>query len=156
MPFIAHATKTWTVFDASIIANILYIFGGFHTPPFAIIASHTVFRRVSDRSVALASSCSSESSGVVRLPTTAHCHILLCLNYEQCHIILMLFKSCLFIYQSEMVWIDSTLTIHSYTLFRTTSMLVFLICNPVVWWDYQQQHNVISCYVSTMNNAILY
>ena len=35
-------------------------------------------------------------------------------------------------------------------------MLVFLICNPVVWWDYQQQHNVISCYVSTMNNAILY
>ena len=59
MPFIAHATKTWTVFDASVIANVLYISDGCHTPPFAIIASHTVSRRVSDRSVALAASCSS-------------------------------------------------------------------------------------------------
>ena len=47
------------MFDASVIANVLYIFDGFHTPPFAIIASHTVSRRVSDRSVALAASCSS-------------------------------------------------------------------------------------------------
>ena len=45
------------MFDASIIANVLYIFDGFHTPPFAIIASHTVSRTVSDRSVALAASC---------------------------------------------------------------------------------------------------
>ena len=59
MPFIAHATKTWTVFDASVIANVLYISDGFHTTPFAIIASHTVSRRVSDHSVALAASCSS-------------------------------------------------------------------------------------------------
>ena len=59
MPFIAHATKTWTVFDASIIANVLYMSDGFHTPPFAIMASHTVSRRVSDCSVALAASCSS-------------------------------------------------------------------------------------------------
>ena len=59
-PFIAHANKTWTVFDASVIANVLYISDGFHTPPFAIMASHTVSRRVSDHSVALAASCSSE------------------------------------------------------------------------------------------------
>ena len=59
MPFIAHATKTRTVFDASVIANVLYISDGFHIAPFAIIASHTVSRRVSDRSVALAASCSS-------------------------------------------------------------------------------------------------
>ena len=60
MPFIAYATKTWTVFDASIIANVLYISDGFHTAPFAIIASHTVSRRVSDHSVALAASYSSD------------------------------------------------------------------------------------------------
>ena len=60
MPWIAYATKIWTVFDASVIANVLYIFDGFHTPPFAIIASHTVSRRVSDRSAALAPSCSSD------------------------------------------------------------------------------------------------
>jgi len=59
MPCIAHATKTWTMFDASIIANVLYISDGFHTPPFAIIAWHTVSRRVLDRSVALAASYSS-------------------------------------------------------------------------------------------------
>ena len=59
MPFIADATKTRTVFDASVIANVLYISDGFHTAPFAIMASHTVSRRVSDCSVALAASCSS-------------------------------------------------------------------------------------------------
>ena len=36
MPFIAHATKTRTVFDASIIANVLYIYDGFHTTLFAM------------------------------------------------------------------------------------------------------------------------
>ena len=59
MPFIAHATKTWTMFDASVITNVLHISDGFHTAPFAIMASHTVSRRVSDCSVALAASCSS-------------------------------------------------------------------------------------------------
>ena len=43
------------------------IFDGFHTAPFAIIASHTVSRRVSDRSVALAASCSSVSSKLQHL-----------------------------------------------------------------------------------------
>ena len=47
------------LFDASVITNILHIFDGFPTPPFAIIASHKVSGRVSDRSVALAASCSS-------------------------------------------------------------------------------------------------
>ena len=60
MPCIAHATKIWTVFDASSIANVLHLFWWFFTPPFAIIASHTVSRRVSDRSVALAASGSSD------------------------------------------------------------------------------------------------
>ena len=60
MPCIAHATKIGTVFDPSVIANFLDIFDNSLTPPFAIIASHTVSRRVSDRSVALAASCSSD------------------------------------------------------------------------------------------------
>ena len=59
MPCIAHATKIWTVFDASSIANVFTFFDGFHTALFAIMASHTVSRRVSDRSVALVASCSS-------------------------------------------------------------------------------------------------
>ena len=42
MPCIAHATKIWTVFDASAIANVLQLFWRVFTPPFAIIASHTV------------------------------------------------------------------------------------------------------------------
>ena len=41
---------------------------GFHTTLFAIIASHTVSRRVSDRSVALAASCSSEGLWSVGIP----------------------------------------------------------------------------------------
>ena len=52
MPRIAHATKIWTVFDVSFIANILHPFYGFFTSSFAINASHTVSQRVSDRSVA--------------------------------------------------------------------------------------------------------
>ena len=42
MPCIAHATKFWTVFHASVIANVLHLFWRFFTPPFAIMASHTV------------------------------------------------------------------------------------------------------------------
>ena len=42
MPFIAHATKIWTVFDGSAIANVLHLFWRVFTPPFAIMASHTV------------------------------------------------------------------------------------------------------------------
>ena len=42
MPYITHETKIWTMFDVSIIANVLHIFGYFFTPPFAINASHTV------------------------------------------------------------------------------------------------------------------
>ena len=42
MPYIAHATKIWTVLDASSILNVLHLFDGFFTPPFAIMASHTV------------------------------------------------------------------------------------------------------------------
>ena len=59
MPCIAHTTKIWHVFDAFVIANILNIFDGSLTPLFAIIASHTVSRRVFDSSVALAASCNS-------------------------------------------------------------------------------------------------
>ena len=68
MPFITHATKIWTVFDASSIANVFTFFDGFHTPLFAIIASHTVSRRVSDWSVASAASCSSVLSNRTLLP----------------------------------------------------------------------------------------
>ena len=60
MPFIAHATKIRTVFDASSIANVFTFFDGFHTSPSAIMASHTVSRRASSCSVALAASCSSD------------------------------------------------------------------------------------------------
>ena len=69
MPFITHATKTWTVYDVFVIANVLYISDGFHTTPFAIIASHIVSQRVSDRSVALAASCSSDPEAPVE-PTS--------------------------------------------------------------------------------------
>ncbi|KAF6992678.1 hypothetical protein CFC21_009654 [Triticum aestivum] len=41
-------------------SQTFYAFHGLHTAPFAIMASHTVSRRVSDCSVALAASCSSE------------------------------------------------------------------------------------------------
>ena len=46
--------------------TVLYISDGFHTTPFAIIASHTISQRVSDRSVALAASCSSGCSSGIR------------------------------------------------------------------------------------------
>ena len=59
MPCIAHATKIGTMFDASVIANILDIFNGSLTPLFVIIASHTVSRRVPDHSIALVASRSS-------------------------------------------------------------------------------------------------
>ena len=38
--------------------------------------------------------------------------------------------------------------------FCTACMLLFLIRNPVVWWTYPLQHNVIFCIVLTMNNII--
>ena len=38
--------------------------------------------------------------------------------------------------------------------FCTACMLLFFICNPVVWWTYPLQHNVIFCNVLTMNNVI--
>ena len=59
MPSIAHATKIWTVFDASSIANVLHLFWRFLHPHLWLM-HHTQFReRVSDRSVALAATCSS-------------------------------------------------------------------------------------------------
>ena len=45
MPWITHATKIWTVFDASSIANVLHLFDGFFTPQFAIMASHSVLSK---------------------------------------------------------------------------------------------------------------
>ena len=36
----------------------------------------------------------------------------------------------------------------------TACMLLFFICNPVVWWTYRLQHNVIFCNVLTMKNVI--
>ena len=38
--------------------------------------------------------------------------------------------------------------------FCTACMLLFFIRNPVVWWTYPLQHNVIFCNVLTMNNVI--
>ena len=65
LPYIAHATKFGTVFDKSVIANVLHLFDGFFTPPFGIMASHTVSRRVSDRSVPFEPSCSSDTSNYI-------------------------------------------------------------------------------------------
>ena len=65
------------MFDASVIANVLYISEGFHTASFVIIASHTVSRRVSAPSVALAASCSSGC----QLPD----HAKQCDNDDACH-----------------------------------------------------------------------
>ena len=45
LPSITHATKIWTVFDASSIANILHLFDHFFTPPFVIMASHAVLSK---------------------------------------------------------------------------------------------------------------
>ena len=60
MPYITHATKIWTVFDASSIANVLHLFNGFLHHCLRLL-HHTQFsRRVSDCSVTLAASCSSK------------------------------------------------------------------------------------------------
>ena len=59
MPWIAHATKIWTVFDASIIANFLRLFDNFLHHRLRLLHPTHFRRRVSDRSVALAASCSS-------------------------------------------------------------------------------------------------
>jgi hypothetical protein len=45
MPRIAHATKIWTVFDVSFIANVLHLFWRFFTSPFVINASHTILSK---------------------------------------------------------------------------------------------------------------
>ena len=75
MSCITHATKIWTVFDASVIANIMHILDGSLTPPFAIIASHIVSRRLSDRSVALAASCNSDKQTVYIHNSAPHLHL---------------------------------------------------------------------------------
>ena len=59
MPCIAHATKIWTVFDASSIANVYTLFDGFLHHCLRLLHRTQFRRRVSDRSVALAASCSS-------------------------------------------------------------------------------------------------
>ena len=60
MPCIAHATKIWTVFDASVIANVLHLFWRFLHHRLRLWHRTQFHRTVSDRSVALAASCSSE------------------------------------------------------------------------------------------------
>ena len=60
MPFIAHATRTWTVFDTSSIAKVLYISNGFLHHRLRLLHRTQFRERVSDHSVALAVSCSSE------------------------------------------------------------------------------------------------
>ena len=42
LPLIAHANLIWTMFDVAAIANVLHLFYGFITSPFAINASHKV------------------------------------------------------------------------------------------------------------------
>ena len=60
MPCIAHATKILTVFDAVIIANVLHLFDGFLHHRLRLLHRTQFQQRVSDRSVALAATCSSE------------------------------------------------------------------------------------------------
>ena len=59
MPCITHATKIWTVFDASVIANVLHLFDGFLHHHLWLLHRTQFRRRVSDHSVALAAFCSS-------------------------------------------------------------------------------------------------
>ena len=61
MPFITHATKTLTMFVASVIANVLHLFDGFLHHLLRLLHRTQFRRRVSGRSVALAASCSSDS-----------------------------------------------------------------------------------------------
>ena len=73
MPCITHTTKIWTVFDASVIANVLHLFWWVLLHHRLRLLHHTQFHwRVSDHSVALAASCSSDGSGVAFPPCTMH------------------------------------------------------------------------------------
>ena len=75
MPCIAHATKIWTMFDASSIAKVFHLFWWlFYTTICELrLLHHTQFhRRVYDRSVALAASCSSASW--ISLPASPFTH----------------------------------------------------------------------------------
>ena len=62
MPCITHATKIRTEFDASSIANVLHLFDGFLHHRLRLWHRTQFRRRVSDRSVALAATFSSEIS----------------------------------------------------------------------------------------------
>ena len=62
MPCIAHATKIWTVFDASVIANILHLFWWFLQHRLRLWHRTQFHRRASDRSVVFGPSCSSALS----------------------------------------------------------------------------------------------
>ena len=59
MPCNAHVTKIQTMFDASVITNILHLFDDFLHHRLRLLHRTQFHRRVSDRSVALAASCSS-------------------------------------------------------------------------------------------------
>ena len=75
MPCIAHTTKFWTVFDACVIANVWHLFlTGFLHHRLRLL-HRTQFRlRVSDRSVALAATCSSVCwHHIFVLSTWMHC-----------------------------------------------------------------------------------
>ena len=60
VPCITHATKIWTVFDASSIANVLHLFWQFLHHRLRLLHRTHFHRRVSDRSVAFGPSCSSD------------------------------------------------------------------------------------------------
>ena len=60
MPWIAQATKIWTVFDASVIANVLHLFWRFLHHRLWLLHRTQFRQRFSDRSVALAASYSSD------------------------------------------------------------------------------------------------
>ena len=61
MPCIAHTTKFWTVFDASVIANVLHLFDGFLHHRLRLWHRTQFHRRVSNRSVTFGPSCSSDT-----------------------------------------------------------------------------------------------
>ena len=60
MPYITHATKIWTVFDTSVITNVLHLFWQFLHHHFRLWHRTQFRRRVSDCSVVFGASCSSD------------------------------------------------------------------------------------------------
>ena len=60
VPCIAHATKIWTVFDGSAVATFCTFFDGFWHQHLRLMHRTQFRQRVSDRSVALAASWSSD------------------------------------------------------------------------------------------------